>query len=72
MRASTAASSAAGFLDVPGDDVDQRLKPCGVGVVSGAESARPGAIEELAGVRPVTGDEPLVERVRPAQAHHYG
>jgi hypothetical protein len=61
-----------GLPDVPGDDVDQRLNPCGVGVVSGTESARPGAIEELAGVRSVTGDEPLVERVRPAQAHHYG
>jgi hypothetical protein len=37
--------------------VDQRLNPCGVGVVSGAESARPGAIEEHAGVLPVTADE---------------
>ena len=46
-----------GLPDVPGDDVDQRLRPCGVGVMFGAESARPGAIEDLAGLRPVTGDE---------------
>ena len=46
-----------GLPDVPGDDVDQRLRPCGVGVMFVAESTRPGAIEDLSGLRPVTGDE---------------
>ncbi len=43
-----------GLSDVAGDDVDQRLRPRRVGLVFGPESARPGAIEDLAGLPPVT------------------
>ena len=38
------------LADVPGDDVDQRLGPCRVGLMFGPESVRPGAIEDLAGL----------------------
>ena len=57
MRGERAGQQRGRLPDVPGDDVDQRLRPCGVGVMFGAESARPGTIEDLAGLRPVTGDE---------------
>jgi hypothetical protein len=45
------------FPEVAGNDVDQRLRPCRVGVMVGAESLRPGAFEEFSSLRTVTGGE---------------
>ena len=42
--------------DVPGDDVDQRLRPRRAGLVFGAKSARTGPIEDLAGLPQVPHD----------------